>query len=72
MASDVAEARPLAAGSGEGQRLKKNAWRAAGARVDLPSSVGLPDLRLMIERRYALDGARARGDRCELGPDGST
>jgi hypothetical protein len=40
--------------------------------VDLPSNAGLPDLWLMIEKLGALDGARARRDLGELGPDGST
>jgi hypothetical protein len=44
----------------------------AGARVDLPSNAGLPDQWLLIERLDALDGARARRDLGELGPDGST
>ena len=72
MASDVAEARPLAAGSGEGQRLKNT----RGARPDRAwtshQTLGLPDLWLTIEGLDALDGARARRDLSELGPDGST
>ena len=72
MASDVAKARPLAAGSGEGQRL----MRTRGARPDRAwtshQTLGLPDLWLMIEGLDALDGARARRDLGELGPDGST
>jgi hypothetical protein len=72
MTSDVAEACPLSAGSGKGQRLQENVWSAAGSRVDLPSNAGLPELWLMIEKLGALEGARVRRDRDELGSDGST
>jgi len=71
MTSDVAEARPLSAGSGKGQRLEER-----GARPDRAwtshQTLGCRTRGLMIETLGALDGACARGDRGALGPDGST
>ena len=72
MASDVAGARPLSAGSGKGQRLKERVARGRTARGPPIKRSRLPDLWLMIEKLGALDGARSRRDLCELGPDGST
>ena len=74
MASDVEKARPLATGSGEGQRLKNT----RGARPDRTwtshQALGLPDLWLMIETLGALErrrrtrrSGRARSRRLDLG-----
>ena len=74
MASDVAEARPLAAGSGEGQRLKKTCGARPERTWTSHQTLGLPDLWLMIETLGALEprrrtwrSGRARSQRLDLG-----
>ena len=74
MASDVADARPLAAGSGEGQGLKGTRDAQPDRAWTSHQTLGLPDLWLMIETLGALERrrrtrrfGRARSRRLDLG-----
>jgi hypothetical protein len=73
MAGDVAEARPLSAGSGKGQRLQERVVRGRTARGPPIKRERLPDLWLMIETLGALRrrtrstrSLRARSRRLDL------
>jgi len=67
MTSDVAHARPLSPGSGEGRRLQGTSLRRR-KRAGVPSNALAAGPMAHDRRLGALGGARVLGDRRELGP----